>query len=156
MADDEKPDVGPSPEFKRRLREAFDALEVGQTFTFRRTFTEGDVALFCGVTGDYNPYHQDAAFARESFFGRLTIPGLLTGSMMTHIGGMLGFLATEMSFEYKKPASVGDTITCTVTIVEKDEEARRVVGEAGFVNQEDAEVLRATFGGFPSQVRLAR
>ena len=40
-------------EFKRRLREAFEALHIGQTFTFRRTFTEGDVALFCGVTGDY-------------------------------------------------------------------------------------------------------
>jgi len=46
----------PIPEFKRRLREAFDELEVGRTFTFRRTFTDGDVVLFCGVTGDYNPY----------------------------------------------------------------------------------------------------
>lgn len=46
-------------EFKRRLREAFDAMYVGQTFAFRRTFTDGDVALFCGVPGDYNPYHQD-------------------------------------------------------------------------------------------------
>ncbi|MDQ3567527.1 MAG: hypothetical protein M3397_05540 [Actinomycetota bacterium] len=79
-----------TPGFKRQLREAFDELEVGRTFTFRRTFTEGDVALFCGVTGDYNPYHQDAEFAGESFYGRLTIPGLLTGSMLTHIGGMLG------------------------------------------------------------------
>ena len=82
---------GPRPEatteFKRWLREALDATFVGQSFTFRRTFTEGDVALFCGVTGDYNPYHQDAAFAEESFYGRLTIPGLLTGSMLTHIGG---------------------------------------------------------------------
>ncbi len=111
----------PTPEFKRQLREAFDELEVGRTFTFRRTFTEGDVALFCGVTGDYNPYHQDAEFAGESFYGQLTIPGLLTGSMLTHIGGMLGFLATEMCFEYLAPVYAGDTITCLVTILEKDE-----------------------------------
>ncbi|MGB3684115.1 MAG: MaoC family dehydratase [Rubrobacteraceae bacterium] len=148
--------MGPSPEFKRRLREAYEALEVGQTFTFRRTFTDGDVALLCGVTGDFNPYHQDAAFAGESFYERLTIPGLLTGSMLTHIGGMLGFLATEMSFEYLKPVFVGDTITCTVTIAEKDEPTRRVTGEIDFVNQDDIKVLRATFGGFPGQVRLAR
>ena len=38
---------------KQRLREAFDAMQVGQTFTYRRTFTEGDVTLFCGVTGDF-------------------------------------------------------------------------------------------------------
>jgi len=39
-----------SPEFKRLLQEAFQAVQVGRTFTFRRTFTNGDVALFCGVT----------------------------------------------------------------------------------------------------------
>ena len=86
-----------TPEIKQRLQEAFDEMHVRQTFTFRRTFTDGDVAMFCGVTGDYNPYHQDEAFAREGPHGRLTIPGLLTGSMLTHIGGLLGFLATEMS-----------------------------------------------------------
>jgi acyl dehydratase len=145
-----------TPEFKQQLQEAFEALHVGQTLTFRRTFTDGDVALFCGVTGDYNPYHQDEAFARESWYGRLTIPGLLTGSMLTHIGGLLGFLATEMSFEYMAPVFVGDTITCTVTIAEKDEERRRVQATVEFVNQDGVEVLRASFAGFPGQVRLAR
>jgi len=43
--------------FKQQLREAFDSLQVGQIFTYRRTFTEGDVSLFIGVTGDINPYH---------------------------------------------------------------------------------------------------
>ncbi len=41
-----------TPEFKQQLRTAFDLIEEGQIFTFQRTFTEGDVALFCGVTGD--------------------------------------------------------------------------------------------------------
>ncbi len=145
-----------TPEFKKLLQEAFDEMYVGQTFTFRRTFTDGDVALFCGVTGDYNPYHQDEDFARESPYGRLTIPGLLTGSMLTHIGGMLGFLGTEMSFEYLAPVYVGDTITCTVTVTEKDEEKRRVNATAGFVNQSGVEVLRARFSGFPGRIRLAR
>jgi 3-hydroxybutyryl-CoA dehydratase len=145
-----------TPEFKRRVREALDATFVGQTFTFRRTFTDGDVALFCGVTGDYNPYHQDAEFARESPYGRPTIPGLLTGSMLTHIGGLLGFLATEMTFVYVAPVYVGDTITCTVTVLEKDEPRRRVECGADFVNGEGAQVLQARFAGFPGQIRLAR
>ena len=145
-----------TPEFKRRLREALDATFVGQTFTFRRTFTDGDVALFCGVTGDYNPYHQDAQFAQESWYGRTTIPGLLTGSMLTHIGGLLGFLATEMHFEYVAPVYVGDTVTCTVTVLEKDESRRRVECGADFVNGEGTQLLRARFAGFPGQIRLAR
>jgi 3-hydroxybutyryl-CoA dehydratase len=143
-------------EFKQRLREVFEEVHVGRAFTFRRTFTDGDVALFCGVTSDYNPCHQDAQFARESWYGRLTIPGLLTGSMLTHIGGMLGFLAMEMSFEYLAPVFVGATISCTVTITERDEDRRRVAAAASFVNQDGSEVLRARFAVFPSRARLAR
>src|SRR5438045_2590046 len=40
----------PSDAFKQQLKTAFDTLRVGQTFSFRRTFTDGDVAMFCGVT----------------------------------------------------------------------------------------------------------
>ena len=143
-------------EFKQNLKIAFDSINVEQTFTFRRTFTEGDVALFCGVTGDYNPYHIDETFMRESWFGRKIIPGLLTGSMITHIGGMIGFLATEMVFEFVQAVYVGDTITCVITITEKDEEKRLLMAQATYVNQHNVEVLRARFKGFPGQVRLAR
>lgn len=143
-------------EFKRNLKIAFDSIKDGQTFTFRRTFTEGDVALFCGVTGDYNPYHTDEIFIQESWFGRKIIPGLLTASMITHIGGMIGFLATEMDFEFVQAVYVGDTITCVITIIEKDEAKRLVMAQATYVNQDNAEVLRARFKGFPSQIRLAR
>ena len=57
-----------TPEFKQQVREAFESIQVGQTFTFRRTFTDGDVVLFCGVTGDYNPYHIDEPFIRNPFW----------------------------------------------------------------------------------------
>jgi len=147
---------GPTPEFEQRLQEAFETLTEGQTFVFRRTFTAGDAALFCGVTGDFNLYHIDDTFARSSRFGRPIIPGLLTGSMLTHVGGLLGFLAIEMTFQFVAPVYVGDTITCTVTIVHKDPAKQLVVGAARFVNQDDVDVLRARFSGYPGQVRLAR
>jgi acyl dehydratase len=145
-----------APEFKQLLREAFEAVQVGQTFTFRRTFTDGDVSLFIGVTGDYNPYHLDETFAGQTWFGRRNIPGLLTASLLTHVGGLLGFLATRMEFEYLASVYVGDTVTCTVTMAEKDEARRLIHGTASYVNQEGREVLRARFSGFPSLVRLAR
>jgi len=142
--------------FKQRLRDAFDELQEGQTFTYRRTFSEGDVALFCGVTGDFNPYHQDDLFARESWFGRRIVPGLLTASMVTHIGGMIGFLAADMAFEYLAPVYIGDTITCTVTFTTKVPNKRRFVAEARSVNQDGTPVLLGRFSGFPSGIRLAR
>ena len=145
-----------TPEFKQRLQEAFDEMHVGQTFTFRRTSTDGDVAIFCGLTDDHNPYHQDEAIARESPYGRLTITGLLTESMLMHIGVLLRFLATEMSFEYLAPVFVGDSVSCTVTVAEKDKAKRRDAASAGFFNQDGVEVLRARLSGFPGHIRLAR
>jgi 3-hydroxybutyryl-CoA dehydratase len=121
-----------------------------------RAERERDVALFIGVTGDLNPYHQDEMFAGESWFKRRNIPGLLTASMATHIGGMMGFLATEMTFQYLKPVYVGDTVACVCTIEEKDEEKRQFFCVVSYTNQDGAEVLKGSFRGFPSNVRLAK
>ena len=142
--------------FKQRLQQEFAKIQEGQTFTFRRTFTDGDVAIFCGVTGDYNPYHIDEIFALENWFGRRIVPGLLTGSMITNIGGLLGILATEMHFQYLKPVYIGDTVTCVVTVVKKDVEKRTLVMHAAFTNQDALEVLSAQFNGFPANIRLAQ
>jgi acyl dehydratase len=130
-------------------------MPVGAEFVYTRTFSMADVAAFVGVTGDFNPLHQDESHARLRF-GRLIVPGLLTGSMLTHVGGMLGFVAREMHFEYLAAVYPGDTVTCTVRVVERDEARRLVRGEAGYVNQDGREVLRATFRGMPSRVRLVR
>jgi 3-hydroxybutyryl-CoA dehydratase len=67
---------------------------------------------------------------------------------------MLGFLATEMHFEFLAPVYIGDTVTCTLTFVERDRERRRFLAESTAVNQEGVEVLRGRVSGFPSQVRL--
>ena len=141
-------------EHRERLSMSFAELEAGRKFVYRRTFTDGDVALFCGVTGDFNPYHQDEVFAASTPFGRRIIPGLLTGSMLTHVGGLLGFLATEMHFEFLAGVYVGDTVTCTLTFVERDEQRRRFRAESTSVNQQGLEVLRGRVSGFPSQIRL--
>lgn len=139
---------------RARFRAAFEAIPPGAAYSWRRTFTEGDVTAFCGVTGDFNPYHLDEAFAAGSRFGRRIVPGLLTGSMCTHIGGLLGVLASDMRFEYLAPVFVGDTVTCTVRFTGRDAARLRLSGEVSCVNQEGREVLRGGFSGVPSQVRL--
>lgn len=127
----------------------------GDQFSFRRTFTDADLSLFCGLTGDFNPFHIDDTFAAEGRFGARILPGLLTASMMTHIGGMLGMLASEMHFEFLAPVFIGETIACTVTIEAIDE--RGVVrASAAFVNAEGDDVLSAGFTGKAAHPRLAR
>jgi acyl dehydratase len=144
--------AGPE-EWRRRTADAFAAIPADAEYVYRRTFTDGDVALFVGVSGDFNPLHQDAEHASLRF-GRLIVPGLLTASMLTHIGGMLGFVAGEMHFEYVLPVYVGDTITCTLRVVESDPGRRRMVCVGEFVNEEGKLVLRARVSGYPTRVRL--
>jgi 3-hydroxybutyryl-CoA dehydratase len=123
---------------------------VGARASFSRTFTEGDVALFIGVTWDVNPYHTDDTFAAQTRFGKRIAPGLLTASLFTHVGGLSGFLATEMRFEFVGPVYIGDTITAEMEITEFDEARRagRMVCRA--VRQDGVEVLRASVSGrFP-------
>ncbi|MBO0701932.1 MAG: MaoC family dehydratase [Candidatus Dormibacteraeota bacterium] len=139
---------------RARFRAAFDAIPPGATYSWRRTFTDGDVTAFCGVTGDLNPYHLDQEFAARSRFGRRIVPGLLTGSMCTHIGGLLGMLASEMRFDYLAPVFVGDTVTCTVRFTGREEARLRLWGDVSCVNQDGREVLRGSFSGVPSLVRL--
>jgi 3-hydroxybutyryl-CoA dehydratase len=76
--------------------------------------------------------------------------------MITHIGGMIGFLATEMEFQFVASVYIGDTITCTITFTEKDEARRLMRAVATYINQDGTEVLLAKFSGFPADVRLAR
>ncbi len=147
---------GASDEFKAQVKAAFESIELEKPFTCRRTFTDADLALFCGISGDFNPYHMDDEFARQSWFGRRTLPGLLTASMATHLGGMIGFLATEMTFEYLAPVYPGDTITCVMRFTERDEAKRLLTALATYTNQDGVEVLRARVLGFPSQIRLAQ
>ncbi|HEX7998440.1 MAG TPA: MaoC family dehydratase [Pyrinomonadaceae bacterium] len=141
-------------ELRAQVEKTFAALEVGHRYRWSRTLTDGDVALFVGVTGDFNPFHVDDKFAAQTKFGRRIVPGLLTASLATHIGGMLAFLASEMHFRYHQPVFIGETVTCEVEIVEKIQEGRRIRAIVRCTKDENVEVLTGEFTGTPAALRL--
>ena len=77
--------------------------------------------------------HFDARFAQVKKFRGVICHGLLVASLLTEVGGQIGWLATAMHFEYKKPVYVGDTVACCFTITELDER-NRAKAEAFFKN----------------------
>lgn len=99
------------------LDKYFDQLKVGDEFTGTRgrTVTETDVALFSAVSGDWNPIHNDAAFAAEGPFGSRIAHGLLLVSMMTGMAPISGTAVVALyGFErirFVHPVHLGDTIT---------------------------------------------
>ncbi|MBF0573379.1 MAG: MaoC family dehydratase [Desulfamplus sp.] len=104
--------------------QAAEGLKVGDTFTISRTFTDDDITMFAKISGDYNPVHFDARFAKAKNFSAPICHGLLTASMITEIGGQIAWLASGMSFKFKAPVYVGETITCSWVITEINKKGR--------------------------------
>lgn len=47
---------------------AYDDIHVGDRASVSKTISEHDVYAFAGVTGDFNPVHVNAEFAKNSLF----------------------------------------------------------------------------------------
>jgi 3-hydroxybutyryl-CoA dehydratase len=126
---------------------AIEGLRIGDTFSVSRTFTDQDVHRFAEISRDYNPVHFDERFAKVKNFTGTVCQGLLVASLVTEIGGQIGWLASGMQFKFLKPVYFGDTITCDFTITEIDN-GGQARAEAAFTNQGQATVLLGVVTGF--------
>jgi acyl dehydratase len=125
---------------------AIQGLAVGDTFVVTRRFSETDMQAFAAVTRDYNPVHFEKRFSDVKNFRDPICHGLLVGSILTEVGGQIGWLASEMNFRFKRPVYFGDTIECTFTIREIDAR-NRTRAEAIYRNQDGTIVLEADLAG---------
>jgi acyl dehydratase len=104
------------------LDKYFDQLSIGDVFagTRGRTVTETDIALFSAVSGDWNPIHNDAAFAANGPFGTRIAHGLLLVAMMTGMAPISGQAVIALygfdRVRFTNPVALGDTITYTSKI----------------------------------------
>jgi len=131
-------------------------LSTGDSFTIKRTFTEQDMIRFGDITKDYNPVHYNDRFADLKNFRSRICHGLLIGSMVTEVGGQIGWLGSDLCFSFKKPVYFGDTITCCFIIMEI-KNGRKARAEITCRNQDGALVLVATLKGFlptPEEVEV--
>ena len=97
-------------------KKTIEGLKVGDMFTVSRIFVEQDVLDFSNMTKDYNPVHFDERFAKAKNLSGKICHGLLVGSLVTEIGGQIGWYASKLDFRFKKPVYIGDTVTCSLTI----------------------------------------
>lgn len=127
-------------------KKAVAGLKVGDMFTISRTFTQADVTQFAAISRDYNPVHFDARFTRVKGFKGPICHGLLIGSLLTEVGGQIGWLASGMAFKFKRPVYIGETVTCQFTLTELDEHGH-ASAEVVFRNEAGRIVLEAALTG---------
>ena len=106
-------------------------IKVGDKASMSKTVTEHDVYTFAGLSGDFNPLHINAEFAKTTIFKEriahgVLIAGFISAVLGTALPGVNTiYLAQELVF--KAPVKFGDTVTATVEVIEKIEAKHRLV-----------------------------
>ncbi len=113
----------------------FDDLEIGQEWiSSGRTVTEADIVHFAGFSGDFNPIHIDAEFAKTTPFRRPIAHGFAVFSMGSGLGVMTPQVRTIAMLRVKfwnfiLPVFAGDTIKMKSRVIEKTLRGRGKRGE---------------------------
>ncbi len=132
----------------------FEEFEIGQEiFSPGRTITEADIMQFANLTGDTNPMHTDAEYAKTTLFGERVAHGLLGLSYTMGLLWPLGFLeGTVIAFmgleaKFKAPIKISDTISASAKVKQKKEMKAMggglVVLESRLTNQRGETVQQA-------------
>lgn len=121
------------------------AYQVGDSAETTKVFSEEDVFLFAGITGDRNPIHISREYAAKTRFGERIAHGILTAGLISAVIGMKlpgpGCLYVSQTLEFLAPVRIGDEITARVEIVEVISEKRLRLGTQ-CMNQRKEVVLR--------------
>lgn len=126
----------------------YDEIQVGDSAKLLRTLTEKDIELFAIMSGDINPAHVDAEYARSDHFHRIIAHGMWGGSLISTVLGTElpgpGTIYISQSFNFKGPIGIGDTVTVNVTAAGKDQTKNNVTFLCTVTNQKQEEVISGT------------
>ena len=105
-------------------------LEIGMSRMIERQITQNDILLFSQVSGDQNPVHLDATYAKQTIFGRRIAHGMLTASLISAvIAEQLpghGTVYLSQTLKFIRPVLPGQLVTTSVSVTHIEYSNRRV------------------------------
>lgn len=120
-------------------------IQIGDSASLSKTFTEKDVLAFAEISGDQNPVHLDADFAASTPFKKQLVHGMLTAGLISAVLGMKlpgpGSIYLKQELNFKAPVFFGDTITATVTVTKAREDKPIVTLKTVCTNQDEVVVI---------------
>lgn len=111
----------------------FEDLSVGRSAEMTRVVEDADIVAFAKVSGDQNPVHLDADYAKTTSFGERIAHGMLSGAYISAVLGTKlpgpGAIYLSQALTFRRPVRIGDTVTARVTVKALDERRGRVTLE---------------------------
>lgn len=126
----------------------FEELNVGMKESFTVTVTDEMMEAFRQLSGDVNPLHCDEDYATRSGFPGRVVYGMLTAAFYSTLAGV--YLPGERSIlqgvdsKFRSPVYIGDTLTVTGRVAEKNDTFRMITVKAEIFNQQGKKISKAT------------
>lgn len=122
----------------------YDEIALGDSAEMQRRLTASDIDLFAILSGDVNPAHLDAEFAREEVFHKVIAHGMWGGALISAVLGTQlpgpGTIYLNQSLSFRRPVGIGDHIRARVTVREKGDKGH-VILDCVCLNDEDKPVI---------------
>jgi phosphate acetyltransferase/phosphate butyryltransferase len=119
-------------------------IAVGDHAELTRTLQPQDIELFAVMSGDVNPAHVDADYARTDMFHGIIAHGMWGGALISALLGTElpgpGTIFLNQSLKFDAPVGLGDTITVRVEVTQKQEKGRLLLA-CTCVNQHGRTVI---------------
>ena len=127
------------------IGKTYDQICMGDSAEFSKTFSEADIYLYAGISGDFNPAHVNEEYAKNTFFKTRIAHGMLSAGLISTILGTKlpgpGTIYMKQDLRFLAPVQIGDTISACAEVVEVIPEKNRVKLKTYCVNQENTTVL---------------
>lgn len=123
----------------------FEEIALGEQAKLRHRLTEQDVEAFASLTGDYNPLHMDAEYARRTSLWAPVAHGMLSASFISTLIGTLlpggGALWSSQKLEFLSPARIGDVLHVNASVRQKSEATRSLVLDVVITNEDGRKLV---------------
>lgn len=125
---------------------SFEDMKPGMTESFSVEITKELQQQFESLSGDINPLHKDAEFARKRGFQDRVVYGMLASSFYSTLVGVYlpgeKCLINECKISYHLPVYIGDRLLVEGTVSDVREGTRRVK-IAGKMTNQNGELVNA-------------
>lgn len=127
----------------------FAEIKVGDSATLTRTLTREDTELFAVISGDYNPTHLNDEWAAKLLkTQKISGHGMWGGSLISALlGNELpgpGAVYKSQNLTFHRAVGLGDTLTVTITVMEKNPANNGLLFHCTACNQHGEQVIDGT------------